>query len=108
MATTGNSDILKRNTIVIAAPIADFTHENVDLLKKALLIAAVLLAIGIGLAMFVAWLVSRSLSTLTTDARQIGSLEFGGEDTLHSRVDEINTLTGALGSARRAIGTFAL
>ena len=40
--------------------------------------------------------------------QQIGSLEFGGEDTLHSRVDEINTLTGALGSARRAIGTFAL
>ena len=68
MATTGNSDILKRNTIVIAAPIADFTRENVELLKKALLVAAALLAIGIGLAMLVARLVSQSLSSLTTDA----------------------------------------
>lgn len=108
MATTGNSDLIKRNMIVIAAPIADFTGPSVELLEKALVIAATLLAIGVVLSLLVAGLVSRSLSLLTADARQIGNLEFHAEAKLHSHVAEINTLAGALGAARQAIGTFAL
>lgn len=108
MATTGAADLLKHNTVVIAAPLDDFTGATVELLREALEIAGTLLAIGILLSLLVARLVSRSLSSLTVDARQIGNLELGAEGKVHSRVAEINTLAGALGSARQAISTFAL
>ncbi|MDW6022892.1 adenylate/guanylate cyclase domain-containing protein [Mesorhizobium sp. BAC0120] len=108
MATTGNSELLKGNTVVIAAPVSDFTKPSIDLLRKALAIAGALLAIGIILSVLVARLVSRSLSVLTSDAEQIGNLDLRDQGKLHSHVAEINTLASALSAARRAIGTFAL
>jgi adenylate cyclase len=66
------------------------------------------LAIGIVLSLRVARLISRSLSSLTASARQIGDLQLHAAGKVHSRVAEINTLAGALGAARQAIGTFAL
>ncbi len=108
IVTMGNADLIKRNTIVIAAPVSDFTGPSIELLRTALLISAALLALGIALSLFIAELVSRSLASLTADARSIGDLEFHAEEKVLSHVAEINTLAVALSAARKAIGTFAL
>ena len=108
IATTGADGLLSSNTVVVTAPLADFTGPSVALLKKALVIAGILLAIGIVLSLRIARLISHSLSSLTASARQIGDLELQAPGKVHSRVAEINTLAGALGAARQAIGTFAL
>jgi adenylate cyclase len=108
IATTDANGLLRTSTVGIAAPLADFTAASVALLKKALAVAVALLAVGILLSVIVAGIVSRSLSSLTLSARQIGNLQLDTESKVHSRVAEINTLDAALGAARRAIGTFAL
>jgi len=108
IVTTGNADLIKGNTVVIAAPISDFTGASIELLRKALAVSGILLLAGILSALVVARLISRSLSSLTRDAEQIGNLEFGGGRGVWSNITEINSLAGALGSAREAIRTFAL
>ena len=99
---------MRGNTVVIAAPVADFTAASDLLLKRDLLIAGMFLIAGTLAALMIARLVSTSLSKLTDDARQIGDLEFARQKPVQSHIAEINTLAGALGSARDAIRTFAL
>ena len=75
LATFSAVDMPRQNTVVIAAPVADFTAASVRLLQRTLLIAAALLAIGM-----VVSLVRRASSAgrstaLTGDARQIGNLD---------------------------------
>ena len=108
ISPVGFSGLVEGNTVVIAAPLSDFTEASVRLLEKALLISGILLAAGIVAALLVARLVSNSLSALTADARQIGDLEFSRRPPEDSYIAEINTLAGALASARDAIRNFAL
>jgi adenylate cyclase len=108
ISSVGFSGLVEGNTVVIAAPLSDFTGASVRLLQKALLISGILLLAGIVAALLIARLVSNSLSSLTADARQIGDLEFNQQSAIQSHIAEINTLAGALGSARDAIRTFAL
>ena len=108
ISSVGFSDLVRGNTVVIAAPLADFTAASDILLKRDLLIAGMFLVAGTLAALLVARLISRSLSRLTADARQIGDLEFTRQEPIQSHIAEINTLAGALASARDAIRTFAL
>lgn len=108
VATIRNSGPLDGNTVAIVAPLSDFTGPSVALLQRALIISAVLIGIGILSALLIASLISRSLTALAEDAKQIGELELSGAHAVHSHVAEINTVAGALASARAAIRSFAL
>jgi adenylate cyclase len=102
------SDLVQGNMVVIAAPLSDFTAASERVLRQDLLISGFFLAAGILAALMVARVASKALLRLTDDARQIGDLTFPKQAAVRSYIAEINTLAGALGSARRAIGTFAL
>lgn len=108
ISSVGFSDLLRGNTIVIAAPLSDFTGAADRLLSKSLVFAGIVLLAGIVAALLVARLVTRALQSLTDDARQIGNLDFEGHSSTRSWITEINTLAGSLAAAREAIRTFAL
>ena len=108
VSSVGFSDLVRGNTVVIAAPLADFTAASDALLKRNLLFAGMFLIAGMLAALMVARLVSGSLLRLTAEARQIGDLELNQQRAIPSHIAEINTLAAALGSARDAIRTFAL
>jgi adenylate cyclase len=102
------SHLVEGNMVVIAAPLSDFTEVSERVLRQDLLISALFLLAGILAALLIARLASNALLRLTDDARQIGDLTFPRQEAVRSHIAEINTLAGALGAARRAIGTFAL
>jgi adenylate cyclase len=108
ISSVGFSDLLRGNTIVIAAPLSDFVGPSQRLLMKNLLITIIVLTAGILVALVVARLISRALLALSEDARQIGNLDFEARPAGFSWIAEINTLSRALASAREAIRTFAL
>ncbi|WP_417769634.1 adenylate/guanylate cyclase domain-containing protein [Stappia sp.] len=104
---------LAGTTVVIAAPLSDFTAESAALLKKALAISVALIAAGILASLLIARLVSRSLTRLAGDAARIGELDLEAgppfaSPPLASYVEEINTLSAAMATARGAIRSFAL
>jgi adenylate cyclase len=102
------SHLVQGSMVVIAAPLSDFTAASERVLRQDLLISALFLVAGIFAALMTARLASNALLRLTDDAREIGDLTFPRQEAVRSHIAEINTLAGALGSARRAIGTFAL
>ncbi|MEW9835752.1 adenylate/guanylate cyclase domain-containing protein [Mesorhizobium marinum] len=104
----GSAHLLNGYRIVIAAPVADFTAANVELLRKTLAIAAVLVIAGIITAIMVSRRISRALVALAIDAAQIGNLDFDNWKVANSLISEINMLARALSSARNAIRTFAV
>ncbi|MEQ1952242.1 adenylate/guanylate cyclase domain-containing protein [Mesorhizobium yinganensis] len=108
ISSVGFSDLLRGNTIVIAAPLSDFVGPTQRLLTKNLIITGIVLVAGILVAIVVARLISRALLALSEDARQIGNLDFKAQPAGFSWIAEINTLSRALSSAREAIRTFAL
>ena len=108
LATFSAVDMPRQNTVAIAAPLADFTAPSVRLVERTLAVAAALVAAGMVAALFLSRIISRALTALSEDARQIGNLEFAGRHMGHSWISEINMLAEALGAAREAIGTFAL
>ena len=83
-SAVGPSDLLSGHRIVIAAPLADFTAASISLLKKTLLIAAILVTAGILTALIISRRISRALVALTADANQIGNLDFEGVAPAHS------------------------
>lgn len=99
---------LAGTTVVIAAPLSDFTAESAALLTKALAISAALIVAGILASLLIARLVSRSLTRLAGDAARIGELDLEADPPLASYVEEVNTLSAALATARGAIRSFAL
>ena len=101
ISPVGFSGLVEGNTVVIAAPLSDFTGASVRLLQKALLISGILLAAGIVAALLVARLVSNSLSALTADARQIGDLEFN-RPSRHAVPTSPRSTRSPAPSARRA------
>lgn len=102
------SPLLAGNTLVIAAPLSDFTAANEELLRRALVVSGLLLAIGIIAAILIARLITRSLSALTEDAMRLGDFEFGKAAPEPTHIREINSLATALAAARDAIRSFAL
>ncbi|WP_075289484.1 adenylate/guanylate cyclase domain-containing protein [Pararhizobium arenae] len=102
------SGMMRGNTIVITAPLSDFTGENEALLRKTLLVALAFLAAGILAALLIARLISDALFSLAGNARRMGDLEFSGFEKVHSRVLEINMLSASLASASEAMKSFAL
>ncbi|MDQ6432565.1 adenylate/guanylate cyclase domain-containing protein [Mesorhizobium sp. LHD-90] len=108
ISPVGFSDLLKGNTIVIAAPLSDFVGPSERLLRKNLIVTGIVLLAGILVALLVARLISRALLGLSEDARQIGNLDFDAPPAPNSWIAEINTLSRALAAAREAIRTFAL
>ena len=108
ISSVGFSDLLRGNTIVIAAPLSDFVGPSQRLLIKNLFITGIVLIAGILVALVVARLISRALLALSEDARHIGNLDFEARPAGFSWIAEINTLSRALASAREAIRTFAL
>jgi adenylate cyclase len=101
-------DQLRGYTIVIAAPVDDFTAATVALLRQKLLVAGVLVVIGVLVALMISRRISRALVALAADANQIGNLDFQNWKVTHSLISEINLLARALSSARDAIRTFAV
>lgn len=102
------SDLVAGNTVVIAAPLSDFTADSMRLLRNALIVSTILLTAGILAALMIARLVSNSLTALTDTAMRIGDLDMRQSTAVDLRIAEINTLADALGSAGEAIRTFAL
>ena len=100
--------LLGGHSIVIAAPVGDFTAANEALLRQKLLVAGILVVLGILTALLISRRISRALVALTADANQIGNLEFQSRGLTHSWISEINMLARALSSARDAIMTFAV
>jgi adenylate cyclase len=97
-----------RQFIAIVAPLVDFTAHSEELLAHGLAVSAALLAAGLILALVSSGLITRSLRALTAEATHLGDLDFREGPIIQSHIKEINTLAGALGSARDAIRTFAL
>ena len=108
ISTVDFSDLIKGNTIVIAAPLSDFTGPSIELLRKTLIIAAAVVLAGILAALVAARVLSRNLFALAGEARQIGNLDVEAPQRDPSWITEINILGRALDAAREAIGTFAL
>jgi adenylate cyclase len=104
----GKAHLLEGYRIVIAAPVADFTAANVELLRKTLAIAAALVIAGIAAAIVLSRRISRALVALAADAAQIGNLDFDNWKIAKSLISEINMLARAVSSARDAIRTFAV
>ncbi len=102
------SPSLHGNTLVVAAPLSDFTGESYRLLRQGLLISAVVLGIGIAATVLVANLITRSLQTLTRQAARLGDLDFRASSVPSSNIAEINALASGLAVARDAIRSFAL
>lgn len=102
------SPSLHGNTLVVAAPLSDFTAESYRLLRQGLLISGVVLGIGIAATVLVANLITRSLQTLTRQAARLGDLDFRTAAVPSSNIAEINALASGLAVARDAIRSFAL
>ncbi|WP_202310285.1 adenylate/guanylate cyclase domain-containing protein [Mesorhizobium sp. L-8-10] len=102
------SPSLEGNTLLVAAPLSDFTAESYRLLRQGLLIAAAVLAIGIAATVLMANLITRSLSVLTRQAARLGDLDFAAASMPSSNIAEINSLASGLAVARDAISSFAL
>lgn len=102
------SPLLAGNMLVVAAPLSDFTAANEALLRRALIVSGLLLAIGIIAAILIARLITRSLSSLTEDAMRLGDFEFSRATREPTHIREINSLATALAAARDAIRSFAL
>ena len=88
--------MLADNTIVVAAPVDDFVGRSEALLRKTLAIAVVVVLAGVLAALLIARGISRALTALAADARQIGDLEFADRPPASSWIVEINTLAAAL------------
>jgi adenylate cyclase len=101
------SPLLEGNTIVIAAPLGDFTAASDRLMRHGLIISAALLLLGILAAWMISALITRSLTSLTQQAVSLADLEFPASGQIESRVAEISSLATAFGAARDAIRTFA-
>jgi adenylate cyclase len=108
ISSAGFSGLLQGSSIVIAAPLADFTAPSMRVVRKTVAIAGILVLAGVMAAFVVARTISRALVELAEDARQIGDMDFAGRGRKHSWISEVNLLSGALASARDAIRTFAL
>lgn len=102
------SPLLADNILVIAAPLSDFTAANEELLRRALFVSGILLAMGIIAAILIARLITRSLSSLTEEAMHLGDFEFDEAARERTYIREINSLANALAAARDAIRSFAL
>ncbi|BCH21109.1 adenylate/guanylate cyclase domain-containing protein [Mesorhizobium sp. L-8-3] len=102
------SPSLEGNTLLVAAPLSDFTAESYRLLRQGLLISAAVLAIGIAATVVMANLITRSLSVLTRQAARLGDLDFAAASMPSSNIAEINSLASGLAVARDAISSFAL
>jgi adenylate cyclase len=104
----GKEHLLEGYSIVIAAPVDDFTSDIVGQLKRKMMVAAAFVIAGILLALLVSRRISRTLVALAEDAKQIGNLDFKSLHKARSHISEINMLGRALSSARAAIHNFAL
>lgn len=102
------SPSLEGNTLVIAAPLSDFTAESDRLLRQGLLFSGLVILIGIAATVVVANLITRSLSALTGQAARLGDLDFEQPTPAPSSISEINALATGLAVARDAIRSFAL
>ena len=102
------SPLLQGNTLIVAAPLADFTAASERLLRQGMLISGLLVLTGVLAAVLVARLITRSLSALTDQAARLSDLDFESASMPPSKIMEINSLAGALSIARDAIETFAL
>jgi len=102
------SGLMRGNTIVITAPLSDFTGPTEVLLRKTLMVALAFLTAGILAALLIARLISRALFSLAANARRMGDLEFTGFEKVYSWVLEINLLAASLASASEAMKSFAL
>ncbi|MCO5071220.1 MAG: adenylate/guanylate cyclase domain-containing protein [Rhizobiaceae bacterium] len=103
-----STDLVDGTTVVMAAPLSDFTAESRQLVVRALAISAALLLLGVIAALVVSRLITRSLQTLTGAARDIGDLETDRSMAMASHITEIATLASTLETARHALQTFAL
>lgn len=102
------TSVLKGSMIVVAAPQSDFTTETNVLLRRGLLTALAVLAIGLAMAILVSRMISASLTKLTGQALRLKDLDFAPVKPIRSRISEIGSLASALASARAAIATFGL
>ena len=94
--------------IALAAPLDDFTAPSERVAKRSLLLSAVIVVVGVLLALVLAWRLGRPLAALTATARRLEDLDFEPKAVPASNVAEIAALSFALAAARSAIRTFAL
>jgi adenylate cyclase len=102
------AELFQGSRLAIVVPLEDLLQQTNRLLIRNLLIASALVAAGVVASILLSRMISRSLYQLASEARKIGDLDLTSTKTPHSLVAEINTLAGALSSAQRAVGQFAL
>ena len=109
MATSVKSVLLLAgHRTVVAAPLDELTATANRNLYQGLAIAAAIVVLGLLAALFLARLVTQSLSQLTANAKRLQDLDFTAPSNVFSHVTEISTLGRAMNRARDAIFTFAL
>lgn len=100
--------LLAGHRIVVAAPLDELTAAASRHLYQGLAIAAAIVIFGLVAALFMARLITQSLSQLTANANRLQDLDFTAPTEVSSHVTEISTLDRAMNRARGAIFTFAL
>ncbi|WP_428415031.1 adenylate/guanylate cyclase domain-containing protein [Pararhizobium sp.] len=100
--------LLAGHRTVVAAPLDELTAAANRNLYQGLAIAAAIVILGLLAALFMARLITQSLSQLTANANRLQDLDFTAPRQVTSHVTEISTLGRAMNRARDAIFTFAL
>ena len=100
--------VLAGYKIALASPLADFTAPSERTAQRSLVLSAVIVVLGVLLALLVAWRLGRPLAALTATANRLEDLDFEPKAVPRTRVAEIAALALALAAARGAIRTFAL
>jgi len=109
MATSVKSVLLlSGHRTVVAAPLDELTAVANRNLYQGLAIAGAIVLLGLLAALFMARLITQSLSQLTASANRLQDLDFTAPREVASHVTEISTLGRAMSRARDAIFTFAL
>ncbi len=100
--------LLAGHRTVVAAPLDELTEKANRYLYQGLAISGAIVLLGLLGALFLARLVTQSLSQLTANANRLQDLDFTAPKQVSSHVTEISTLGRAMNRARDAIFTFAL
>lgn len=100
--------LLAGHRTVVAAPLDELTEKANRYLYQGLAISGAIVLLGLLGALFLARLITQSLSQLTANANRLQDLDFTAPKQVSSHVTEISTLGRAMNRARDAIFTFAL
>ncbi|WP_035053028.1 HD domain-containing phosphohydrolase [Andreprevotia chitinilytica] len=92
--------------LAIAAPQSELLSDAINVRNRAMEISAGMLIIAIAIALWVSRLASQPIKALLEEAKQIQALQFDSTLTVRSRIEEIDELAQAMGTAKATIRNF--